>query len=153
MATTAITVLIADPKPAVRATCLRILQSEKGARVVGEARNRLETITATIKLKPRILLLDFRLSSGGGASLLPIICKKSPKTRVILFTGFPTPEARVLKALSFGARGYLDRKALGKFLAKAVRVIDLGEVWVPRKMVAKILDLLTTLTLKSPKAA
>ena len=148
MATTPITVLIADPKPAIRATCRRILQPGKGVRVVGEARNGLETIAAAIKLKPSILLLDVSLSSGAGASLLPIICKKSPKTRVILLTGFLTPEARVLKALSFGARGYFNKKVLQKFLAKAVRVVALGEVWVPRKMVAKIIDLLTTFTLK-----
>lgn len=144
-----ITVLIADPKPAIRAACRRILQPEKGIRIVGETRNGLETIASAIKHKPRLLLLDFNLCSGAFSSLLPIICEKSPKTKVILFTRFTVSEAKVLKALSLGARGYLDKKVLDTFLAKAVRVVALGEVWVPRKMVARILGLLASLTTKS----
>ena len=145
-----ITVLIAAPKPALRAACRRILKSEPGARIVGEARNGLETIASAIKLKPSILLLDFDLCARSFSSLLPIICRKSPTTRVLLLTGSSVSKAKVLKALSLGARGYLDKKVLNTFLAKAVRVVALGEVWVPRKMVAKILDLLTRLTIKSP---
>lgn len=51
-----------------------------------------------------------------------------------------------MDALSHGAQGYLERKALRAFLPKAVRVVDAGEPWVPRKMVAKILARLARLT-------
>ena len=55
-------------------------------------------------------------------------------------------EARTLEALAHGARGYLDKALLTTFLARAVRVVDAGEAWVPRKMVARIMDRLAGLT-------
>jgi DNA-binding NarL/FixJ family response regulator len=45
-----------------------------------------------------------------------------------------------LAALSNGARGYLKEKAISSFLPKAVRQVEAGEAWVPRKMVGKIVD-------------
>lgn len=139
-----ITVVIADREPASRAACLRLLQPEKGIRVVGEARDGPEVIAAA-KRKPRLLLLDFRLARGNGVALLRALRQRSPRTKVILLTRRAS-EAQILDGLSHGARGYLDKEVLRTFLPKAVRVVDAGQAWVPRKMVAKILDRLARLT-------
>lgn len=142
-----ITVVIADPDRARRATCLRLLQGAKGIRVVGEARNGLEAIAAA-RRRPRILFLDLNLSRSNGVSLLPVFRQKSPQTRAILLVG-RVSEAHLLDALSHGARGYLENKALHTFLVKAVRTVDAGEAWVPRKMVAKIMEHLVQLTTRA----
>jgi two-component system nitrate/nitrite response regulator NarL len=139
-----ITVVIADREKASRAACLRLLGPEKGIRVVGEARSGLEAIAAA-KLTPRILLLDVHMAAGNGLTLLRLLRQKSPRTKVILLTRRAS-EARILDALSHGARGYLDKKVLRAFLPKAVRVVDAGQAWVPREMVAKLLDRLARLT-------
>ncbi|MBI3006939.1 MAG: response regulator transcription factor [candidate division NC10 bacterium] len=142
---TPITVVIADREKASRAACLRLLRPEKGIRVVGEARSGLEAIAAA-KLKPRILLLDVHMAAGNGVALLRILRQKSPRTKVILLTRRAS-QARILDVLAHGARGYLDKKAFRTFLLpKAVRLVDAGQAWVPRKMVAKILDRLAHLT-------
>ena len=139
-----ITVVIADREKASRAACLRLLRPEKGIRVVGEARSGLEAIAA-VKLRPRILLLDVNMAAGNGVALLRILRQKSPRTKVILLTRRAS-QARILDVLAHGARGYLDKKAFRTFLPKAVRLVDAGQAWVPRKMVAKILDRLAHLT-------
>jgi len=139
-----ITVVIADREKASRAACLRLLRPEKGIRVVGEARSGLEAI-AVAKLRPRILLLDVHMAAGNGVALLRILRQKSPRTKVILLT-HRASQARILDVLAHGARGYLDKKAFRTFLPKAVRLVDAGQAWVPRKMVAKILDRLAHLT-------
>lgn len=138
-----VTVVITHHEKATLGDCLRLLRPEKGIRVVGEAGSGLETIAAA-KLKPRVLLLDLDLSEDNGAALLPVLRRNSPRTKVILLTRRAS-EARILKALSHGALGYLDKKDLPTFLPKAVRVVDAGEAWVPRKMVAKLLDRLSRL--------
>ena len=140
-----ITVLIADDKEARRGFCLNLLRHEKGIRVLGEAQTDLEAITATVKLEPRILLLSLNFLKGKDNPLLLTLRQKSPQTRIILLSRL-APEARILEALSHGARGYLEEKALSTFLPKAVRCVDAGEAWVPRKMVAKIIDLLARIT-------
>src|SRR5262249_19960015 len=140
-----ITVVVAERQRADRAACLKLLGTESGIRVVGEARTGLEAIASAGRLRPRILLLDLGLARAAGTSLIPAVRQKSPQTKVILLTERAS-EARTLEALAHGARGYLDRSVLSRFLARAVRVVDAGEAWVPRKMVAKIMDRLTGLT-------
>lgn len=142
-----ITVVVADSEKANRALCASLLKPEKGIRVVAEARNGLETIAATTRYQPRVLLLGLGLAAKKGLSILPALCQKSPRTQVLLLTNRHSA-AGILNALSHGARGYLEHKALRTFLHKAVRVVDAGEAWVPRKMVAKILERLARLTLR-----
>jgi DNA-binding NarL/FixJ family response regulator len=140
-----ITVLIADRDEAKRAACARVLLPENGIQVVGRAQNELETLSATAKLKPRILLLGLDLLQKKKILLLCALRQKSPRTKVILLTRH-TPETRILEAFSYGARDFLEEKGLGAFLAKAVRCVDAGEAWVPRKMVARIIERLAHLT-------
>ena len=147
-----ITVLVAEKQKADRTTCLKLLEPESGIRVVGEARSGLEVISSSGQLRPRIVLLDLTLARSGGSSLIPAIRQKSPQSKVILLTDRAT-EGRTLEALSYGARGYLDRSMVAKFLPRAVRVVDAGEAWVPRKMVAKIMDRLAGLTTWASKTA
>jgi DNA-binding NarL/FixJ family response regulator len=113
--------------------------------VVGVARSGLETVAAAGWLRPRILLLDLSIARGNDLALLPLVLRKSPRTRVILLTRRSAP-ARILSALGQGAQGYLDPRSLRVFLPKAVRAVDAGEAWVPRKMVAKIIECLARLT-------
>lgn len=147
-----ITVLIADDKKARRASCLSLLRNEQGIQVLGEAATALEAVALALKLKPRILLLGLDLLKGKDNLLLLTLRQKSPQTRIILLTRV-APEARILEALSHGARGYLEEKVLSTFLAKAVQCVDADEAWVPRKMVAKIIDRLARLTAKSARSS
>jgi DNA-binding NarL/FixJ family response regulator len=131
------TVLIADFEEAGRATCRRILQTEKQIKVVGEAVNGLEATTAAANLNPRVLLLGLTLAQAQGGALVSTILGKSPKTRIILLT-HRASEHVILDALSEGALGYLPKKALSPYLAKAVRAVAAGEAWVPRAMVGNL---------------
>ena len=143
-----ISVLIAARGQASRAACLGLLRPEKGIRVVGEVRRGLDAITTAARLKPQILLLDQGMAAERGRAVLPLIRRKSPETRVILLTERASA-AQTLEALSQGARGYLERRALRAFLPKAVRAVEAGEGWVPRKMVAKVMDRLARLTVRA----
>jgi len=148
----AITVLIAESQKAARASCLKLLAPESGIRVVGEARSGIEAIASTGRLRPRIVLLDLGLARIAGHSLIPALRQKSPQTKVILLTEGAS-ESRTLEALAYGARGYLDKSLVATFLPRAVRVVDAGEAWVPRKMVGRIMDRLARLTTWADKTA
>jgi DNA-binding NarL/FixJ family response regulator len=138
-----ITVLIADGDKASRALSMNILQPEIGISVVGVARNGLEAIMAAGGLKPRILLLNLNLLRGKGDNLLRALRRKSPRTKTILLTRRASA-IPILEALSNGALGYLTEKAVNSFLPKAVRQVEAGEAWVPRKMAARIVDRLAS---------
>jgi DNA-binding NarL/FixJ family response regulator len=136
----AISVVIADRGRAARAACRNVLEPERDIRVVGEVRSGLDAVAATETLKPNVLLLDLGLFDGDArTTLLPVIRRRSPGTRVLLLTE-RAREAHTIDALCSGARGYLEKKTLGTHLSRAVRALDAGEAWVPRKMVARIID-------------
>ena len=134
-----ITVVIADRQKTSRSLSMNTLQSEKGIAVVGVARNGLEAMTAAGRIKPRILLLNSNLLRGKGDQLLRALRQKSPKTKMILLTRCAT-ETPILEALSIGVRGYLKEIDISAFLPQAVRQVEAGEAWVPRKMELKIVD-------------
>ena len=140
-----ISVVIADRGKSGRTTCRSLLEPEKDIRVVGEAGSGLDAVTAAERFKPSILLLDLGLFHEARPSLLPVIRRRSPLTRVLLLTEH-APEAPTLEALSHGALGYLERTALRTHLARAVRAVDAGEAWIPRRMVAQIMARLVRLS-------
>jgi DNA-binding NarL/FixJ family response regulator len=140
-----ITIAVASHKKSSRADCLRLLHSDEKIRVVGEARNGLEAIAAVAQLKPRVLLFHWDLLQGKKIHLLWALREKSPRTKIILLTR-RVSERRVLEALSYGVRGYLNENAIRAFLVKAVRMVESGEAWVPRKIVNRITERLIQIT-------
>ncbi len=143
-----ITVLISDHDGARRAACVRLLHTEKGIRIVSQAHRGPADLSNVAKLKPGILLLSLNLLEEKKIADIFSFRQISPRTKVILLTR-RAPETRIIEALSYGARGYIEEKALEPFLAKAVRCVDAGEAWVPRKMVAKIIERLACLTART----
>lgn len=134
-----VTVLIADPERRTRHECVRVVQSVRGMRLVGEAQTGLEAVSATARLKPRVVLLDLKLSSEFGATLIAVVRRKSLRTRVILLAGRAS-ESRILEALSHGAVGAISKKDIARFLPEALVAVAAGEAWMSRKMIPKIMD-------------
>jgi DNA-binding NarL/FixJ family response regulator len=140
-----VTILIADPDKADRAACVRAIQPLREMRVVGEAQTGLEAVSLTAKLKPRVVLLDLKLSSEFGATLIAILRRKSARTRVILLVG-RAPESKIIEALSHGAVGCVAKTEISRFLPEALVAVSSGEAWMSRKLIPKIMDRLAAFT-------
>ena len=96
-------------------------------------------------LKPVILLLDLSIPDLHGQVGLSELQKISPSTRIILLTTTPT-ETEGTSMLEAGAKGYCSMEMDPALLAKAVKMVQKGEVWVGRKVISHLLDTLVTLT-------
>jgi two-component system nitrate/nitrite response regulator NarL len=142
-----ITVFIAGIEKRTADHCLRLLRRARDIRVVGTARTAREAV-AGASLKPQIVLFDLNINKKNAVPALMLIRAKSPRTKIILLTGRAS-DARILDAISQGARGYLGAALLRRFLVKAVRAVNAGESWVPRSMVVKIIDRLARLNPQS----
>ena len=141
----AISVVIAEQQKSLRTAYIKQLRPENGIAVVGEAGTGHEVVKA-LKLKPHVLLLDWEMSAIDGVSILPLVRRQSPDTRIILL-GERTTRRRLLNALSLGARGYLKKTVTRTLLPKAVRLVGQGELWVPRTIVTTILAAIGRLSL------
>jgi DNA-binding NarL/FixJ family response regulator len=143
-----IDVVISERRTAGRAACRSVLATEEGIRIVGEAGSGLGAASAVARLQPDVLVLDAELIVDA-ASLLPLIRRESPRTRVLLLTD-RAPDAQTLDTLTHGARGCLDKALLAIHLPRAVRAVAADQAWVPRGMVAIIMDRLLRLTTGPP---
>jgi DNA-binding NarL/FixJ family response regulator len=141
-----ISVVIADSKKAARASYLKQLEQERGIHVIGEAGTKREVMKA-LRLKPRILLLDWKIVAMRETLLLPIVRRHSPETQVILLAS-RIPPMRLIQAMAHGVRGHLERAHARSLLIKAVQVVDGEEAWVSRAMVPLLLTSLRRVALR-----
>ena len=145
-----VSILIADSERASRNAATRVIQSLRGMRIVGEAHTGQEAVSATARLRPRVVLLDLQLSSEFGASLISVLRRRSARSRVILLVG-RAAEDRIVEALSHGAVGCVTKKEIPLFLSKALEAVASGEAWMSRKLVPKIVDRLAEFTARAKK--
>ena len=134
-----ITVAIADRDPSGRVACKRLLRHIPGIRVVAGLGLRQDVVPTTLEIKPRILLCSFDFAADAGYSLLLTLRRECPETLIILLTDYQVQEDQLMPALFNGAVGFITRASLQSQLPSAVRGVDRGEAWVPRKMLGTIL--------------
>lgn len=85
-----------------------------------------------------MLLLDAAASPLRALSVLPMIKRLSPATRVILMGRSGTRTEVLLEGVRRGASGYLGADDLARDLPKAVDAVMRGEPWLPRRLGAAI---------------
>jgi two-component system, NarL family, nitrate/nitrite response regulator NarL len=141
-----IRILIADDHPIFRDGLRKLLETEPGLKVIGEASDGADAIKQARQLKPELLLLDLamprmpglealkELSSGGGSGPL----------RIILLTA-AAEKHQIVEALQLGARGVVLKDSATQLLMRAIRTVMAGEYWVGREPVSNLVQYLRTL--------
>lgn len=62
----------------------------------------------------------------------------------IIATGVGTDDETILKALAAGAKGYVDVAATPVEFVEAIRVVNQGSVWAPRRVLSMFIERVTT---------
>jgi DNA-binding NarL/FixJ family response regulator len=62
-----------------------------------------------------------------------------PHLRIIV-TGSGMDEENILKAIAFGAKGYVDAAAPPADFVQAIRIVSQGSVWVPRRVLSMFIE-------------
>ena len=114
------------------------LTSEEGLEIVGEAGHGLQPIERMHDLKPDVVLLDIGPAEREGMELIRGITHHCPEAKLLILTA-AGDEAVMVMALRAGAKGYVSKDASVAELRKAIRGVHQGEVWVQRKLVARLL--------------
>jgi DNA-binding NarL/FixJ family response regulator len=91
------------------------------------------------RLQPDILLLDIQMPTLDGLSAIPLIRDGSPRTKVLILSGF-LEEELIVQAIEAGARGYLLKTLTHKELAKAIRSTHEGELWADRRVLSLVVE-------------
>jgi DNA-binding NarL/FixJ family response regulator len=118
-----IRILIADDQPLLRTGLRKILESEPGLEVVGEAGDGLDAVEAARLRRPDVVLMDIRMPRMDG---IEATRRVTPGVRVLVLTTFDVDEY-VFDALRAGASGFLLKDVPAEQLVHAIRVVAAGD--------------------------
>lgn len=115
-------VLICDDHKIVRDGLRQILAQHDNIRFINEAANGKEVIDLFSKETYDLLLLDISLPDQSGLDILQTIKKRWPNTYVLMLSMHPQ-EQYAIRALTYGASGYLSKDVAAEELLLAVKKI------------------------------
>ena len=124
-----IRILIADDHSIVRMGLATLLEMENDLELVGMAVNGKVAVAEATKAKPDIVVMDLMMPVMDGIEATKAIKAKLPKTKVILFTTFPTSDL-ISKALESGAVGAIFKSAADTELIKAIHEVAAGKTYI-----------------------
>jgi DNA-binding NarL/FixJ family response regulator len=87
--------------------------------------------------QPDVLLIDLALRDLHGAPGIADLIAFSPGTRIIAMGHQPNDDEGIA-VLRSGARGYCNVHIDPRLLAKAVETVQLGEVWIGRRLIDRL---------------
>jgi DNA-binding NarL/FixJ family response regulator len=131
----AIRIVIADDHPIFRDGLRRLLETEQGMKVVGEACDGREAVKLATEIKPDILLLDLAMPKHTGLDMSTN--SGAGAVRIILLTA-AAEKRQIVEALQLGARGVVLKDSATQLLLKAIHAVMSGEYWVGRESVSNL---------------
>src|SRR5207253_4017058 len=135
-------------KPLIR---IAVVESDPlrfvGFRALFDAETDFELISASlpdINTQQNIDLI--LLGNRNGQNLFDLMASLKaarPDLRIIV-TGSGMDEETILKAIASGAKGYLDEAASPTEFVQAIRVVNQGSVWAPRRVLSMFIERVST---------
>jgi len=100
-----------------------------------------QALNAAEQVQPSVIVLNFDMRQAETYDYIRLLLKVSADSKVIVVAN-KLSDDEVLACLIAGAKGYQSLSQLDHYAVKMIKVIDAGEAWVTRKMVAKLLEVL-----------
>jgi DNA-binding NarL/FixJ family response regulator len=131
------TIVIADHQQVSRLG-VRMALMRGGFQVVGEAAECNGAVSAVMRERPDVCLLDVSIP-GGGIETARRVAEAAPATSVVMLT-VSTNTEDLLAALRAGAMGYLPKDTSPDRLPAALSGVLKGEAALPRTLVGRVLQ-------------
>jgi DNA-binding NarL/FixJ family response regulator len=125
-------IVVVDDQELVRLGFRMVINGQSDLKVIGEAADGAQAITAARVLRPDLILMDIRMPDVDGLQAARQIMREEPRAKIILITTFGYDYDDYLEAgLQAGVRGFLLKDATPKQLLAAIRAVKIGELVLP----------------------
>jgi DNA-binding NarL/FixJ family response regulator len=144
--------LIVDDDPFIRESLKLILSTMEGIEVIGTCGNGMEAFAFTNEdPKVDIVLMDIRMPICDGVEGTRLIMESSKSCKVLILTTFDDDDY-IVKALRFGAGGYMLKNIPPEQIAAGIRTVHAGHMLIHPDIAKKLGGLLHPIqTQKSSK--
>lgn len=126
---TRITVVLADPIESIRFGLRTLLESDAGIEIVGEASCASETILLLKKLKPSVLVLEWRMPDSPVSKFLSRIPEIAPMTKILIVSTWNEAEFDVPLRHRRLVAGYVWKHESEQLLG-ALRKVAAGKKYI-----------------------
>jgi DNA-binding NarL/FixJ family response regulator len=130
-------VLLADDQRIILDGLRALLEMDPHISVVDMAENGESAYEKTLKVRPDVVLMDIRMPKMDGVEATRLIKRDSPETVVIMLTTFDDDDY-IIKAMTYGASGYLLKDIGSDRLIQAIMDGVGGSIILPGNVAAKI---------------
>ena len=121
-------ILIVDDHPVVLSGCRSLFVSDTSVKIE-EAADARSGYKAYASRKPDVTVIDINLPDVSGFELMRRIRKDNPDAKIIMFSMNDDP-AFVVRAVEYGAQGYVSKTDDPRILVKAVRKVAAGDNFI-----------------------
>lgn len=121
--------MLADDHPVVREGLRRLLESQSGMQIAGEADDGLSAVALVRALQPDVLVLDLSMPLLGGLDVVKRLAHERAATRIVVLTVHEeAPHLRQL--LEAGIAAYVLKRSAADDLIRAVRAAAADETFI-----------------------
>ena len=99
----------------------------------------IQALNSVEEYKPSVVLLNYDFKGEQTPNYIGHLLAASTVSKVVV-VGSDLSDNHVLKCLISGAKGYQEIETFDDYAEKIIRVIDAGEAWITRRLVAILLD-------------
>jgi DNA-binding NarL/FixJ family response regulator len=136
-----IRILITDDHPVVRRGIRQILEDDELISLIDEAGSGKELFERLKEKEYEVILLDISLPGRSGLDIISQI-KKTQKSAAILMLSIHSEEIYAIKALKYGASGYLTKSSAPEELISAIHKVSEGGRYISSSLAEKMAETL-----------
>jgi DNA-binding NarL/FixJ family response regulator len=140
-ASDSLTVLLADPQPAIRHGIRSVLNRSAGISVVGEAATMDEVIAEVSRSRPKVLVIDPLIDNPCDVRVIAEVLRVSPGTGILVFSSVDDDSA-IRSVIQAGARGYLFKSADSDQILRCIQAVGAGQAIIDKVIADRLCTLL-----------